>query len=651
MPRTTNMTALFPSFSLRKASVLLFLGLVVSACEQKEMTSDEVAAEVTIEMSDEEIRAQLQGSAGATEEHPGADLYTTRCATCHDSGVARAPARNLMELLSPQALLTTLESGIMQQQAAMLTTQERHQIVEYLVGSAEIEFPELAYCEADQNEFDWEQGPAAEGWGIDRNNRRHLSAEQADLSASDLDDLEIKWVFDYPLSARARSHPSLAGGALHVGSQTGTLYALEQTTGCVRWTYEAGAEVRTGITIPDWNNAEAQHPIGYFGDVLANGHAVNLVTGEGLWKSKVDDHPNATLTGQPVFFEDKLYQPLSSLEVVPAADPGYACCTFRGSITVLDSATGEVIGKTYTIPQTPTQVATNNVGTPIIAPSGAPVWNSPTLDEKNRRLYFGTGENYSSPADENSDAIIAMNIDDGSIEWVQQTIARDAWNVACMVFIQNKTNCPIEKGPDLDFGAPPMLIEQGDERILVAGQKSGEIFGISVDDGQIVWRNKIGRGGNQGGMHFGMAADGSTVYVPMADYTDESLSEADARPGMYALDAFSGEILWSHPADNVCGDKIDCDPGVSAAVTSIEGAVLAGHMDGRFRAYAKQDGQVLWEVDTDREFTALSGRTAHGGSFGGGTAAMAYRGMLYVNSGYGLYFHRPGNVLIAWGKR
>jgi polyvinyl alcohol dehydrogenase (cytochrome) len=120
---------------------------------------------------------------------------------------------------------------------------------------------------------------------------------------------------------------------------------------------------------------------------------------------------------------------------------------------------------------------------------------------------------------------------------------------------------------------------------------------------------------------------------------------------MYALDAFTGKYLWQRKAINQCGDKVDCDPGISAAVTAIDGAVLAGHMDGMLRAYAKADGRTLWEVDTDREFESLAGRTARGGSFGGGTAPMAYGDMLYANSGYGLYFHRPGNVLIAWGLK
>ena len=637
----------------------LCLTLLLSGCDSSDTGTDPARTEsadateepLSGDLKDAEIQAQLQGSTSSGEESPGALLYARDCASCHDTKVVRAPARNLLQLLTPEAILGSLESGVMAQQGAKLSDQEKRQVVEYLVGTSRSEPVVLKRCEADEDWFDWAQRPFADGWGLDYANTRRVPDASGGLSADQLPRLELKWVFDYPRASRARSHPSFAGGGLYVGSQTGTVYALDQATGCVRWTYEAGAEVRTGISIADWAGQDEPRAVGYFADLLARTHAVDLTTGKGLWKTAVDDHPNATGTAQPVVFENRVFQPVSSLEVVPAADPAYSCCSFRGAIVTLAADTGDIVRTTYTIPEEPSQVATNNVGTPVLAPSGAPVWNTPALDVEKRRLYFGTGENYSSPADGNSDAIIAMDIDSGDILWVTQTTAGDAWNVACMVFIENKTNCPVEEGPDLDFGAPPILVSWEGRRILVAGQKSGEVFGINPDSGEIIWRSKLGRGGVQGGIHFGMAADGRTVFVPMSDYTDASLSEEDARPGIFAVDAFTGDLQWSHLADNVCGDREDCDPGISAAISAISGATVAGHMDGRLRAYAADDGRVLWEVETDRTFTGLSGNEARGGSFGGGTAPVAYRGMLYANSGYGLYFHRPGNVLLAFGPR
>jgi polyvinyl alcohol dehydrogenase (cytochrome) len=605
---------------------------------------------VVDELDSSELRQQLQGSAGAGGAHAGAALYDQHCGICHDKGLSKAPARNILQLLSPESMLAAIETGIMRDQAAVMNADQRLDVVEFLVGKPDGKPILLARCDATDDWFDFAQPPAATGWGQRLDNSRHIDAARAGLTGDGLDALEVKWVFDYPRATRARSHPALAGGGLFVGSQSGTVYALDRKTGCVRWTFDAGAEVRTGITVAPFAETGGR-AVGFFGDILARTHAIDLTDGTALWKTKLDDHHNATATAQPVYFEGMVFQSVSSLEVVPAANPNYACCSFRGSVVTLDAATGAMLRKTYTISEPPAEVGRNNVGTPILAPSGAPVWNTPALDTTLRRLYFGTGENYSSPANDSSDAIIAMEIDTGQIAWITQTTARDAWNLACMPFIENQTNCPAEDGPDLDFGAPPILIEDGDRRVLVAGQKSGVAYGMDPVDGRILWRRQVGRGGVQGGVHFGMAADGSTVYVPISDYSDEDWPASEAKPGVYALDAFTGEQLWAHPTPNVCGDLADCDPGVSAAVSAIDGAVLAGHMDGFLRAYDTADGSKLWEFDSRRDFTALSGRSARGGSFGGGTAPVAHDGMLYFNSGYGLYFHMPGNALVAMGPR
>ena len=101
-------------------------------------------------------------------------------------------------------------------------------------------------------------------------------------------------------------------------------------------------------------------------------------------------------------------------------------------------------------------------------------------------------------------------------------------------------------------------------------------------------------------------------------------------------------------ADDICAGRKDCDPGISAAVTAIPGVVFAGHMDGRLRAYDSGNGSVLWEYDTYRGFETISGEIARGGSFGGGSGPIIANGRVYANSGYGLYFHMPGNVLLVF---
>ncbi len=603
---------------------------------------------------------EVADSASAVEPtDPGEALYQENCGSCHDGGVYKAPHRMFLGMMAPDAILASMDGGIMAEQANALSGPQQRAVAEYIAGrslDAEIVKWQPPVCE--DKSLDLSQPPLQKGWGIDYRNSRFQPAGTGGISATDVSDLELKWAFAYPNAIQARSQPSVAGGTIFVGSQNGTVYALDAKTGCVRWTYRASAEVRTAISVSFWAEGEENvHPVAYFGDILARAYAVDAQTGEVQWMIKVDDHPNATITGAPVVVEDRLYVPVSSLEVVNAIDPAYECCTFRGSLVALNTADGSIVWKSYAIDQPATEAGVTSAGTRILAPSGAPIWNSPTVDLKRRRLYAGTGENYSSPAGDTSDAIIAFDMDSGEVIWVNQATAGDAWNVGCLSqYAPDPANCPEEDGPDFDFAASSILVELPDGRdLLVAGQKSGDAMAIDPDTGKTLWRKRVGRGGVQGGVHFGIAAEGSIAYIPINDmaYPEDVTRykfKTPARPGMFALDAATGEVRWENLADDVCDGLQFCNPGISSAVTAIPGAVIAGHLDGRLRIYDAGDGAVLWEYDTRQSVETVSGESAHGGSMSGGGPTVA-DGMLYVNSGYGIYFHMPGNVLLAFGTK
>jgi polyvinyl alcohol dehydrogenase (cytochrome) len=595
--------------------------------------------------------------AAKTDTPPGQAAYYEHCGDCHNGGVYKAPHKMFLAMMATDAILASMD-GIMATQAAALSDQQKIEVAEYLAGrSLDSQAIAKAPPVCDVTDIDLNQPPRQRAWGIDFSNSRFQPAATGGITAENAGALELKWSFAYPNAIQARSQPTIAGGTVFVGSQNGTVYALDSEQGCVRWTFRASAEVRTPVVVSNWEAGDGSAaPRAYFGDILARAYAIDARTGELLWMTKVDEHPNATITGAPVLVEDKLYVPVSSLEVVVATDPAYACCTFRGSVVAIDSDSGAIVWKTYTVEEEPAGAGTTSAGTQILAPSGAPVWTSPLVDTKRGRLYVGTGESYSSPAGSTSDAIIAFDVKNGDVIWVNQATEGDAWNVACLSdYTDDPANCPEENGPDFDFAASMILMSLKDGNdILLAGQKSGDVMGIDPDTGVTRWRTKVGRGGVQGGVHFGMAADGEQLYVPINDMIypeDVTRYEFDTppRPGIFTLDPASGEQIWAQTADNVCPSANSfCDPGISAAVTAIPGAVIAGHMDGRLRIYSANDGSVLWEFDTLRQFQTVSGEVGQGGSMSGGGPAVA-DGMLYVNSGYGIYMHMPGNVLLAFG--
>ena len=634
-------------------ALIAFIATVSCVVSDRTVKKETTAEETASLSSLDEMRSRRPSTfSGDTLDasHKGSELYKEHCASCHEGQVYKAPNAYWLGIMSAKNLYNTMASGIMQQQASALSEQERRQIVEHLVQQpfeeAFVE-PKYSACRGDAAKFTAFNEGERTGWGVDT--RRFVPKDVANLDKDDISRLKLKWSFGFPGAMRARSQPTVAMGAIFVGSQDGTVYALDLESGCVRWAYEASAEVRTGVVVA---NHSILGELAFFGDLIANVYAVKATTGELVWKVSADNHHSATLTGTPAFFNDRLYVPVSSLEVIPAADPKYECCTFRGHVRALNASDGATAWDSYSVDVESVIVGATSLGTRILAPSGAPVWTSPTIFASANMLIFGSGENYSSPADDNSDSIIAVRLDTGERIWQRQNVEGDAWNVACMM--ENNPNCPKEDGPDHDQASSPLLISipSGDS-ILVAGQKDGRVFAIDAQTGQKkLWEVDIARGSIQGGIHFGMAADGTVVYAPVNDMNDtrngEWLDPEKARPGMTAIDAVTGKILWSHLQDNVCGkDRKTCDPGISAPVTAIPGAVVAGHLDGFLRIYDKETGSVLWEYDTARSFETVNGVEAFGGSMSGAGPTVA-QGHLISNSGYGLYFHEPGNALLVY---
>ena len=127
---------------------------------------------------------------------------------------------------------------------------------------------------------------------------------------------------------------------------------------------------------------------------------------------------------------------------------------------------------------------------------GRGVWSTPTVDAARGVLYITTGDNYSHPATDTSDAVMALDLKTGHIVWSQQTTPNDVYNSSCG---GRGTNCPAESGPDYDFGGSAMLVRTPDGRdVLVAGQKSGVVYALDpANKGKLLWQTRVGKGRHQ----------------------------------------------------------------------------------------------------------------------------------------------------------
>ena len=589
--------------------------------------------------------AGMASDGAVTEVADGMTLYKEHCAACHEGQVPRAPHIITFSMMGGASILNAMDNGVMRAQAAALSATEREVLAGFLAEEAMAPPKPILACSDPMSALASSDAAAMQGWGGNAENHRH--SDGAGLDRNNVDQLALKWVFAYPGALRARSQPLVHDGVIFVGSQSGDIYALDLESGCAYWTYSAGAEVRSSLSlglVPGRDD-----PVLYMGDFTATVHAIDASDGSLIWRSSVGDHPDATITGSPKLHDGRLYVPLSSSEWATAADPGYACCTFQGGVVAVDASSGELQWRSHVIEEAAVETGEKNpFGAPRKGPAGAPVWNSPAIDPKRGVLYVGTGEAYTSPAADTSDAVLAFSLQTGERKWARQLLAGDAWNMAC--FIGEPANCPEEDGPDLDIGAATMLWSSPERDYLLVGQKSGDVWALDPDNGgAILWREKVGRGGFAGGVHWGMTASRDSLFVPIADTTIIGKFKGEQFPGIHALDPTSGERKWYTPSEEDCEGKPKpaCDRGISAAATSTEELVFAGSFDGNLRAYDSATGEVLWSFDTFGEFVSVSGDIAKGGSIES-DGPVLYKGHVLVNSGYQFGGRMPGNALMVF---
>lgn len=577
----------------------------------------------------------------------GEAVYKKYCAGCHDQATLRLPHRDTLEQMSAARILRTLDFGLMMRIAYPMNRSERDAVAKYLGKSGpEPGIPGSAYCSDRELPIRKVTGNW-NGWSPTEENTRFQDAKQAGLTMEQVSTLKLKWAFGFSEDVTAFAAPTILDGVLYVGSASGVIHAMDARSGCLLWIFQANGPVRSAIRAVENGSGRSL----LFGDQIGWFYSLDSRTGRLLWKKRIDSHDATRLTGSPEEQNGIVFVPAASWEETRSANPKYPCCTFRGSVTALRVKDGFLVWKSYMV-DPPKQTGVDSDGSKMYGPSGAGVWSAPTVDEKRGLLYVATGNNYSRPATKTSDAIIALKIKTGRIEWIQQTTSGDAADLDCD---EKKSSCP----PDYDYGASAVLVHSHGRDLILAGQKSGIVYALDPNQkGRILWQTRVGKGSEGGGIEWGMASGEGKVYAAVRDEMPKPgagsgpIGGAEFDPaqggGLTALLLEDGAKAWFAPSHPCAPAKPGCSPAQPGAVTAIPGVVFSGAMDGHLRAFAAADGKILWDFDTVREYSTVNGIQAKGGSLDG-AGPVIVDGMLYVNSGYPRFGGMPGNVLLAFG--
>ncbi len=597
--------------------------------------------------------------------HPGKILYEQNCGVCHNNPEAtRSPALQTLQQMRYQMIDYALTQGKMQAQGAALSAAQRTTLLEFLVGRPVATDDWIAGMMCKPPAGRAAQRPVVSGaatvagFGFDLRNQRNLTRVQSGLAGKDFANLELAWAMGFPKATAMRSQPAVVGNTLFLPvADSARVFAIDISqpdAPCVKWSYESPTPLRTGAA---FGKLKSGRSVLVFGDLSATVHMIDAETGAGLWTQRVALSELSLTTGTPVLHEDRVYVPVSQYEIAVGGDDKHECCKSHGAVTALDALTGNKIWTAHTMPDAK-PVRDRGDGKMLYGPSGAPIWNSPAIDAKRGVLYVGTGEATSEPAADTTDAILAIDLKDGSIRWSFQATANDIFLTSCSRN-RNALNCPKQSVfRDVDFGASVILGKRANGAdVILAGQKSGTLWALDPDNqGKVLWRRDFGEGSPLGGIHWGIAFDGSRVFAPInRPYGRPAAGTEDRsqKPGINAVNVDTGDVLWSYTPEPDCSGERQqrvrgCNNvGLSGAPTVIDGVVVEGSLDGFLRAFDGSSGKLLFQFDTTATFATVNGVSGSGGSIDNATIVAA-NGYLFVGSGYGLFGQTPGNVLLAF---
>ena len=340
----------------------------------------------------------------------GKALFAAKCAMCHSAdGDKRAPLPEVLQQRPNESIVVALEAGAMRSQGAGLTSAERRAVADFLsprTAASEQPIRENS-CPANRplaNLNGWN------GWGVDLVNSRLQSTAAAGLRADDIPKLKVKWAFGLPYEVTVEAQPTVVGGRLFFGSATGAVYSLDARTGCQYWMFKADTRMRTAINVERIGLGQYA---AYFGDSETNVYAVNAQTGKLIWRTRLDDasdgrhHRYAEVLSRTGSTSACVRLPKRSPRAIPSIPAALFAAVWLRSMR----PTAKWRGRRSPFPIPPSRTKMSSAGTQLFGPSGAGIWDSPTIDVKRNLVYAGTGNNYSDPPTSTSDAILAFDLD------------------------------------------------------------------------------------------------------------------------------------------------------------------------------------------------------------------------------------------------
>jgi polyvinyl alcohol dehydrogenase (cytochrome) len=342
---------------------------------------------------------------------------------------------------------------------------------------------------------------------------RYNAAEHT-LKKSNVGGLQVLWQF--PTPAPVSGTPIVVNDTIYAGDMSGAFYALDRD-GALLWSTQLAGSITASALMAG--------KVVVIGDIAGNVYGLDRDDGAIEWQMRPDPHPLASIWGSPTKIGKYVALGVASNEEGAAADPTYPCCSTRGSLVMLDPETGTIVWRTFTI--TDAELAAGA--------SGSSIWSTPTYDSALKLIYVTTGNNFSQPTTDTSDAIMAFDADTGAIVWTNQRFPDDEWNFR---FPYSPDH------PDADFGDSAQVYTlSGGLRVVGAGQKSGFYHVLDAATGDFINMDQFEAGGLLGGLFADTAVAEGVVFANGINWPVPSAAPPVAGD-LIAISGDASQELW-----------------------------------------------------------------------------------------------------------
>ena len=344
--------------------------------------------------------------------------------------------------------------------------------------------------------------------------------------------------------------PTVVDGVGYFTDWTGQVWAVRADTGEKVWTSPIG-----GMIV----GAPAVDGDGVYASSGSTVYRLDRTTGELVWKAATHDHPQAQISASPVVVDDVVLQGTASFENVLVKDE----YLFRGSIGAFDTATGEQRWNFYATPGDES------------AGAGAGIWSTPAVDLERGLLFVGTGQGLSEPTAPMVDSLLAIDYRTGELAWSTQFTYPDVFSAA------NPT------GKDADVGASPNLWTSDRRDLVGAGDKGGTYHALDRETGEVVWETELTPGSVFGG-EIGSAAFVDGMIVASSNVGDPASNAPTNVTHVFGLDPATGEKRWT---------SAEIPGMIFAPVSAVPGVAFVGTDQGKLLALDATTGETLWSHD------------------------------------------------------